>query len=310
MTAKVKRKKSKNRTKISFAATILVLTVITIGAYSLSFRIPTYSVPADLPSYGGLIGRYAPSDSLQASFDNLTAIRALNASAVPNRQLVNLVSPAVTVHMAAVKAQVYVTLLHPALGVNSTARAAVLSQGAYANLSRVLASSSLVPDVERSYSLYKVNDSSNGRTKTEILTLVPSGSSVIFAENNPGAKAVILRMLSVWEGSVPSILSVKNVTRMLYPVGGTGHLAISIQNFTGEVLSGKMGVLAVDVVNKRVQITHVVRFVSASFAATQVSQVQAVYRFSSDFSQWEESVKAVQEMSMTNLQGAVALTGV
>lgn len=305
----MKRKKSKNRVKISFAATILVLSAITIIAYSFSFRVPSYSIPSNLPPYGGLIGRYAPSDSLQVSFDNLTAIRALNASAVPNKQLVNLVKPSVTVHMAAVQAQVFVTILNPSLHINNSGTAAVLNSGAFANLTRVLSNSGLAPDEEQSFALYRVNDSSNGRTKAEWMTLVAGGSSVVFAEGGADAKAVVLRMLSVWQGDTPSVLSVKNVTRMFYPVGGTTHLAVSIQNYTGEVLSGNGGVVTVDVVDQKVQLTHVVRFISASAASSQVGQVQAVYRFASDFSEWEEFVKATQTLSMTNLEGAVALTG-
>ena len=310
----MKRRKSKSRVKVSFAATILVLVTITVIAYSLSFRIPSYSVPAALPSYGGLIARYAPTDALQVSYDNLTAVRALNESAIPNTQLVNLVRPAVTIRYDTVGAQVLVTILNPALNINDTATAAVLNSEAYSNLSKALTTSTLVPDQEMGYSLYKVNDSSNGRTKTEWLTLVPSGSSIIFAEENVAgavdARAVILRMLSVFDGTSPSILSIQNVTRMLYPVSGTDHLAISIQNFTGEVQTSSMGVVTADVSNQEVQLTHVVRFTSSGQASSQVGEVKAVYKFATDFSQWEESIKAVQTLSFTNLQEAVELTGV
>ena len=305
----MKRKKGKNRVKISFAATILVLSSITVIVYALSFRVPSYSIPANLPPYGGLIGKYAPSDSLQVSFQNYSAIRAINASAVPNNQLVNLVNPSITVHVSAVQQQVLVTLLNPALHINNTATAAVLDTGAFTNLSRALTNSNLVPDMEQNFALYQVNDSSNGRTKTEWLTLVPGGSSVVFAEGALDAKATILRVLSVWDGATPSILTSQNVTRMLYPVGGTNHLAFTVENFTGEVLSSKMGVVTLDVTNQRIQLTHVVRFASSSLASAQVGQVQGVYRFANDFSIWEENVEAVQSYSLSNLQGAVVLAG-
>jgi len=296
--------------KVSFAATIIVLVAITAIAYGLSFRIPTYSVPSNLPPYGGLIGQYAPADSLQVSYDNLTAVRAINESAIADTQLVNLVYPAVAVHYDAVEAQVLVTLLNTALNINNTGTAAVLSSGAYANLSRALTSSTLVPKQELGYSLYTVNDSANGRTTTELLTLVPSGSSVVFCEGTTDAQAVITRMLSVFDGASPSILTVQNVTRMLYPVSGTDHLAISVQNFTGEVPTSSMGVVTVDVSNQQIQLTHVVRFISSGEASSQVSEVKAVYKFATDFSQWEESIKAVQSLALENLQEAVELTGV
>jgi len=305
----VKRKKGKNRVKISFAATILVLSAISVVAYSLSFRVPSYSIPANLPPYGGIVGRYAPSNSLQVTFANFSAIRGYNASAVPNKQLVNLIKPSVTVHMNAVEAEILVTVLNSALRINSTGTAAVLSAGAFSNMSQALSKSGLNPVEEQGFSLYRVNDSSNGRTKTEWMTLNPGGSSVLFAEGSVDARAVVVSMLSVWQGNTPSILSLRNVTRMLYPVGGASHLALSIQNFTGEVLSGNGGVVAVDVVGQEVQFTHVVRFISSGAASSQVGQVQAVYRYANEFSQWEEFVKATQTYSMTNLEGAVALTG-
>jgi hypothetical protein len=305
----MKRKKGKNRIKISFAATILVLSAVTVVFYAFSFRTPQYSIPSSLPEYGGLIGKYAPADSLDVSFTNFTAIRAINASAVLNRQLLNLVNPAVTVHYNAVRAQILVTVLNSAQSINSTATAALLSGGAYGNISRVLSTSSLTPDVEQGFSIYRVNDSSNGRTKAEWLTLVQGGSSVLFAEGGTDAKSVMLRMLSVWQGTAPSILSVKNVTRLLYPVSGTSHLAMSIENFTAEVLSSRMTLIAVDVSGNAVQLTHVVKFSSTSVASSQVSAVKSVYRFSGDFSQWEENVKAVQQYSIGSLQQAVALAG-
>jgi len=237
----MRRKKSKNRVKISFVATILVLTAVALIAYSFSFRIPSYTIPTNLPPYGGLIGKYAPFDSLQVSFANLTAIRGENSSAVPNKQVVNLVNPGVIVRTAGVESQVLVTLLDTASGINNTATVAVLANGPFSNLSQGFARSNLVPDQVGSFSLYHVNDSSNGRTKGELMALVPRDSSVVFVENAADAKATMLRVLSVREGQVPSILTVQNMTRMLYSVGGTNHLAISIQNFPGEVLPAGWG---------------------------------------------------------------------
>jgi len=306
----MRRRKSKNKVKISFVGTILVLTTVALIAYSFSFRIPSYSIPTNLPPYGGLIGKYAPFDSLQVSFANLTAIRGENSSAVPNKQVVNLVNPGVIVRTAGVESQVLVTLLDIASGINNTATVAVLANGPFSNLSQGLAHSNLVPDQVGSFSLYHLNDSSNGRTKGELMALVPRDSSVVFVENAADAKATMLRVLSVREGQVPSILTVQNMTRMLYSVGGTNHLAISIQNFPGEVLTSRMGLLTVDATGGSVQLTHVVQFASPVYAGSQVSRVQAVYRFASDYSQWEECVKAVETLHFSNLQGTIHLAGI
>jgi hypothetical protein len=306
----MRRKKSKNRVKISFAATILILTAAAIISYTFSFRIPTYSIPPNLPPYGGLMGKYAPFDSLQVSFANLTAIRAQNASAVPNGQLVNLANPEVIVQTAEVQSQVFVTMLNTASGINNTAMVDVLSKDAFTSLSQGFANSNLVPDQEGGFSLYNVSDNSNGRTKGELITLVSGDSSVVFVENAADAKATILRVLSVREGQVPSILTVQNMTRMLYTVGGTNHLALSLQNFPGEVLTNKIGLLAIDTSGGQVQLTHVAEFSSSGEAGSQVGRVQAVYRFASDFSQWEDYVKAVEMLPFTSLQGSIHLAGV
>lgn len=256
------------------------------------------------------MGKYAPFDSLQVSFANLTAIRAENASAVPNKQAVNLDNPGVIVRTAGVESQVLVTLLDTTSGINNTAMVAVLASGSFSNLTQGFLHSNLVPDLEGSFSIYRVNDSSNGRTKSELMTLVPGDSSVVFVENAADAKATILRVLSVREGQVPSILTVQNMTRMLFAVGGTNHLAISIQNFRGEVQTSRIGLLTVDATGGRVQLTHVVQFASPSDAGSQVGRVQSVYRFASDYSQWEECIKAVETLGFSNLQGVVHLAGV
>jgi hypothetical protein len=308
----VKRKKGKNRTKVSFVITILVLSTAAILGYVFSFRTPSYSIPSSLTPYTGLVGKYAPADALQVTYANYSAIRALNTSAVPDKQLLNLVKPAVTVHMDSVSARVMVTILNTAAHINNTGTAAVLDPGAYATLTRVLDDANWAAGTRvdnQGWSYYEVNDSSNGRTKTEWLAPVPDASSVMFAEGDGDAQKVLQTMQSVWEGSIPSILTNRNVTRMLYAVGGTNHLALSIQNFTGEVLTSKAGLVTVDQSGSQVQLTHLVQFASADYASSQVGEVKGVYRFASDFSLWEENVKAVQDFTPTNLEGAVALAG-
>jgi hypothetical protein len=305
----MKRKKSKNRTKISFVATILVLSVAALVAYSFSFQIPSYSIPSNLPPYSGIVGTYAPSDSLLVTFDNYTAIRGQNASAVPNDQLVDLVSPGVTVRNDAVQQRVLVTILNQSIGINNTATVATLSPGAFSNLSAGFGKSGLVPLLHGGFSLYNVTDKSNGRTKQEWLTLDTTNEAVLFAEGGTDARSTVEQILSVRSGTIPSILSQMNVTRELFSAGGIAHLAFAIQNFPVEVLTSKSGVLAVDVVSGHVQITHIVRFASSGYASSQVGEVKSVYRYASDFSQYEENVKAVEVLSLTSLQEAVDLAG-
>jgi hypothetical protein len=302
-------KKRSQRVKISFAVTVLALSAITIVAYSLSFGIPTYSVPSNLTPYSGLVGKYGPSDALQVTFDNFTAIRAINSSAVQESELIRLTQPEVTVLTSSILQQVLVTLVGTNPVVNNSATAAILDTRAFSNLSRALASSKLAPDLYGPFKLYNLTDNANGRTRNEWMTLISSDSSVVFSEGTAGARSTVIKMLNVWEGSAPSILSLQNVTRMLYSVDGTKHLALSIQNFPGQVLTSDMGALAVDVVSGTVQVSNVVRFSNSTLASSQVSQVKSAYRFASDFSRYEESIKAIETFPLSNLQEAVGLAG-
>ncbi len=302
-------RKRSNRVKLSFAATILVLTLITVIAYTFSFGIPQYSIPSNLAPYTGLIGRYGPSNALQVTFDNFTAIRAINSSAVENTQLIDLLEPAVRVYTGSVSAQVLVTLLGTSPKVNNSATAAILSQQAFSNISQAFSRSNLVPDQEGPFRLYNVTNNANGRTRNEWITLVPPDSAVVFSEGTSGAKTTVTSMLNVWQGSAPSILSLKNVTRMLYAVGGTDHLAVTIQTFPGQALTSTMGVVAVDVASGTVQLSNVVRFANATYASSRVDEVKAVYRYAADFSQYEECIKAVEMFPQSSLQEAVGLAG-
>lgn len=303
-------RKRSNTVKLSFVATVLVLVVITVIAYAFSFGIPQYSVPSNLPPYTGLMGRYGPANALQVTFDNYTAIRAVNSSAVENKQLIGLVVPAVKVYASSVLAQVLVTLVGSSPKVNNSATAAILTQQGFSNISQAFSQSNLVPDQEGPFRLYNVTNNANGRIRNEWVTLVPPDSAVLFSEGTSGAKATLTAMLNVWQGNAPSILSLKNVTRMLYAVDGTKHLALSVQNFPGQALTSSMGVVAVDVVSGMAQLSNVVRFTNATYASSQVPEVKAVYRYATDFSQYEESIKAVETFPQSSLQEAVGLAGV
>ncbi len=301
-------KKRSNRVKLSFVATILTLTGITIVAYLFSFGIPQYSVPSTLPPYTGLVGKYAPSDALQATFDNFTAIRAINSSAVENRQVIVIPDPAVKFYSNSVSSQVLVTLLGNSPQVNNTGSAAILSQQVFSNVSKAFASKA-PSDQEGPFKLYNVTNTANGRIRNEWVTLVPPDSALLFSEGTSGAKSTLVAMLNVWQGNTPSILSLQNVTRMLYAVDGTKHLAFSIQNFPGQARTSDMGVVAVDVSSGLVQLSNVVRFANATYASSQVQVVKAVYKYAAEFSQYEESIKAVQTFPESSLEEAVGLVG-
>lgn len=305
----MKRNRKKNRTKISFAITILVLAGAATLVYAFSFTTPSYSIPADLPPYGGIIGTYAPKDTLQVSLDNFTAIRALNSSAVPNKQLVRLTDPPVTVGLGAVSVRVTVTILNTTLKINDSATVAVVSGGAFANLSAGFARSSLVPVQQGGFLIFNVTDTSNGRTKHEWVALVTADSAVVFSEGKSDALATVGRMLAVRDGTIPSLLTEQEINRMIYSVGGTRHLALAVRNFPVEVLTSTRGLLAVDVVEGRVQLSHVVGFTTPEQAASNLANMKAVYKFAADFSFYQEFIKADELLAFSNLEGAVNLAG-
>ena len=75
------------------------------------------------------------------------------------------------------------------------------------------------------------------------------------------------------------------------------------------MLTSTRGLLAVDVVEGRVQLSHVVGFPTPEQASSNLSNMKVVYKFAADYSFYQEFIKADELLAFSNLEGAVNLAG-
>src|SRR2546427_10191641 len=141
-TSKLRRRRS-NRLPIAFAATVLALSA-TVGVLlylpsTSGLPLVVKHIPQSIPTYGGIIGRYAPSDALQVSYDDLTAIRGINMTAIPNNVLLDFAEPKLTLTSSELNSRLTVGLTLP----NATVTVALLTPSGYAEASSVFETTTL-----------------------------------------------------------------------------------------------------------------------------------------------------------------------
>jgi hypothetical protein len=307
------RKKSKRGSvALGFVVTVGVLSLFTLVLLE-SNRAPSVTVeqmPDKVPSYSGLLQQYAPSDALQVSFDNLTAIRAINQSVITNQQFFELDQPKVSMNTTAIGWRLTIGLTIP----NATVTIVTLDPGTFSSVAASLAvagNTDAVPTEKAgNLTLYAVAGTQAGEVSAYWLTVIPEQRALLYSPGANDAFQAVQSILKVYHGSAPSILSQTGFDRMLYTVNGTeNHLALGIQNFAGSVQSGNATVIAVDASQTSALINYVVRFADANQASSQVGAVKAAYISADQFFQYGEMVKAVEAQPISQLKIAVGLVG-
>ena len=307
------RKKSKRGSvALGFVVTVGVLSLFTLVLLE-SNRGPSVTVeqmPAKIPSYPGFLQQYVPSDALQVSFDNLTAIRAVNQSVITDQQFFELDQPKVSMNTTAINWRLTVGLTVP----NATVTIVTLDPGTFSSLAASLAgagSTNAVPTEKAgNLTLYAAAGTQAGEVQAYWLTVIPGESTLLYSPGGNEALQAVESVLKVYHGGAPSIASQTGVDRMLYTVNGTeDHLALGIQNFPGSVQSGNATVIAVDASQTSALINYVVRFADANQASSQVGAVKSAYISADQFFQYGEMVKAVEAQPISQLKVAVGLVG-
>src|SRR2546426_8029851 len=265
-TRKLRRRRS-TRLPISFAATILVLSAtVAVLLYLRSISglpLVVKHIPQSIPSYGGIIGRYAPSDALQVSYDDLTAIRRLNITAIPNNVILELVEPKLTLTSSEVNSRLTVGLSAP----NATVTVALLTPSGFAKASSAFETTTLPFSQVGTSRLFSVSNIAGGSRAATWVTLLGDDRGIAFSEGALVAFDAMNRVLGVRNGSLSSILARLDVQRLFYTVNGTAnHLAIGIQNFPGAVTTGQMTLVTVDDASPLLRISNVVDFSSSQQA--------------------------------------------
>ena len=305
-----KRKPKRGGVALGFFLTFGILLVITIVLIQpnngVSFT--TAKFPDKLPTYGGILQKYAPSDALQVSFNNLTAVRAINRSVISNQQFLKLDTPQLSLNSSAIGVRLTVVLSNP----NATITVVTLDPGTF---SRVQTSfnqvNGAIPTGKAgNLTLYAVIDRASGTLQADWLTMIPSERTLLFSPGANDALQAISHVVGVYSGKVPSILTRNDTARMLYAVNGTeGHLALGIQNFVGTVRTGEGTLISIDSLQGSAQVSYVVKFANAGTATAEVSTVEAAYKTAHQFFQYDELVKAVEVLPDSQLDIAVGLAG-
>lgn len=263
-------------------------------------------IPQSIPSYGGIIGRYAPSDALQVSYDDLTAIRRLNITAIPNNVILELVEPKLTLNSSEANSRLTVGLSEP----NATVTVALLTPSGFARASLAFDTATLPYSQVGSSKLFSVSNIARGMPTATWVTLLREDEGIAFAEGALPAFDAINRVLGVYNGSLSSILARQDVQRLFYTVNGTtNHLAIGIQDFPGAVRTGQTTLVTVDDARSFIRISNVVEFSNSEQAQAQLGYFRRVYLGSEQFTSYDEILQALQTQPLGSLQKAVALVG-
>jgi len=75
-----RRKSKRGGVALGFILTFGVLSILAVALLESNTGVTVVQVPDKLPTYSGVLQGYVPTDALQVSLDNLTAIRAINRS--------------------------------------------------------------------------------------------------------------------------------------------------------------------------------------------------------------------------------------
>jgi len=301
-----RRKPKKGGLALGFVAAVGVLSIFTAVLVFTGSGIPVLQIPSQLPEYGGLLGRYAPSNALQVSYDNLTAIREFNRTVLANQPFLSLKEPYVTVNTSGMSARLAISLSNP----NASIEAGFLGPGVFRLLDTAFNATSAPSTRLGNFTLYSVEGRNASARQAYWITLIPKDRAVVYSQGALAALDALKQIIGVYNGSRPSILGNLNIDRMLYAVNGTqGHLALGIQNFAGTVRTGQATLIAVDAAVQAAQISYVVRFQDSTQAAAQTGAVKSAYIEAHQFSRYDELIKAVEIQPVSNLRVAVGLVG-
>jgi hypothetical protein len=307
------RKKSKRGgVAFGFVLTVGILSLITLVLLESNGGpgVTVEQIPDKLPTYMGFLQRYVPNNALQVSFDNLTAIRAVNQSVISSQQFFELDQPQVSLSTTAIGWRLTVALSNP----NATVTVVTLDSGSFENLSATLTragADSIIPTNRvGNVTVYAAAGKLAGEVQAYWLTAIPVDQTLVYSSGANDAFQAVARILNVHSGSAASILNRTDVDRMLYAVNGTeAHLAWRMQHFPGAVQARGATLISVDAHQAYAVISYVVRFNDAGEASAQVGAVKSAYIAAHQYFQYDELVKAVETQPVSQLKVAVGIVG-
>lgn len=301
-----RRKKNGRIFIISFVVTLALLLGAT--AFVILNRptgIPTYHLPAQVPSYQAAWAKYVPEDFVQLSIINYTMIRQLNASAVPTTNLLDLIKPNISVTPDMVKAEENIQFQAP----NATVSLVFLTSSAFSQFAAPVADAYGLSLTGKPLTF--ISDVSiSGLDYTGWMALVPGDHVVAFANGDNLGIGALNESLEAANGTLANVLQRTDVRQSLYVVNASGPLlSLGIQNYAGLVQSGNMTMISVTDVAGTIHVTYVVKFVSSEVAKAQTSYMKSAYLSATTFAQYDQYLEATQYQPFSDMSGAVRFVG-
>lgn len=294
---------------ISFIGTIALLSSSLAYLYysvNVSQGIEKIELPSPVPSYSSVWGKYVPYDALQVSFENLTRIREFNSSIPPINNVLQIVSPSISITTQDISAIESVVLSNP----NVTLDILFIKRDRFASILQEFKKEGQFPVKIWDATLYYVTRELSTGRELGWLGVIPLDSAIAFSSGSYDAKKAISISLAVANKTIDSIISREEVKEMLYTVGGAdNHLAIGIQNFAGVVRTSEMTITAVDIIKGNVRISYIVHFRNQEYAYSQISYVKSVYLSARIFKLYGSNILAIEEQPLSKLEASVRLVG-
>ncbi|MDG7006951.1 MAG: hypothetical protein JRN06_01755 [Nitrososphaerota archaeon] len=300
-----RNKGQKRAFALSFVVVFAILGGSYIGLVYLSGQIQVQHLPSKVPSYNVSWGKYIPADYLQASFENYTQARAVNASIPPNNVVLELVLPVINISTDQVNAILSVTMSHP----NQTIDIAFLASQAYSQLSTVLQTDAHTSSVGTA-PMYLVADSINGTLDVGWLGLVAGDHAAALALGGGQAQDGVTAILNSVLGNTASIISSVQVAQAAYIAGSNSDpLAVGFENFPGVVRTGNLTGTFVALEGGGISVSNVIGFNSSFSASSQYKYAKQVYNTYSKFTVYDSFIDAQAIWSFSRLEESLRLVG-
>ena len=305
----MKRQRKKNTAFVaSFVIVLGVLTIGTFSLYYLSVQVPVNHLPSKIPQYSPVWGKYVPGDFVQMGLENFSLTRPINSSVPPSNMILQLVKPRINVSSDQVTALLTVTLRVP----NATVDVAFLTGPAFDSLNSLLSSQAKYSATLSGITAYFIGTVTSGGGNTTVtfgwLAPVEQDRSIAFAVGYEDAEVAVKAILDTANGYTPSMLSLSDVDKAIYLVGGaSNHLAVGFENFPGVARTSNMTAISVDLQGGSILVSNVVGFNSTQTAVSQYRYVKSVYLTYSRFTVYDSFVDVQAIRPLSQLEDSIRL---
>ena len=301
----VRKKGQKRAFALSFAVVFAVLVLSYVSLIYLSSQVQVQHLPSSVQPYGVWWAKYVPAGYFQASFQNYTQARTVNASVPPDNIALELVQPVVNVSTSQVNAVLSVTLSQP----NQTIDIAFLTPQAYSELSSALQTDANTANAG-SAPMYLVAADVNRTLDVGWLGLVAGDRAAAVALGGGQAQDGVTAILDSAQGRSDSILSSSQIAQAAYIASSTPNpLAVGLENFPGVVRTSNLTGTFVQLRGGTISISNVVGFNSSVSASSQYKYAKQVYNTYSKFTVYDSYIDVQATWSASRLEESLRLVG-